>query len=124
MKCPGEWPGRLFILQLEDGDIVHEVIEQFDIDKEIEAASLIVPGGADDSSQLVVGPREYRGLSLEPMQRQLENAHKVSGAGTLFRDDQNIHEPLAVVFLVRSSHQHIKIAIFRLKIRLRPLGHS
>lgn len=86
MKFTEAQQGRVFILRLEDGEIVHEVIEQFAVDQNIEAASLIILGGADDGSRLVVGPKEDRGLPLEAMKYQLENAHEVTGTGTLFRD--------------------------------------
>lgn len=83
-------PGRVFILRLEDGDIVHEVIERFAEEQQIMAASLIVVGGADDGSRLVVGPREDRGLPVEPMQHALEHTHEVAGVGTLFRDEAGV----------------------------------
>lgn len=83
-------PGRIFILRLEDGDIVHETIERFALEQNITAASLIVVGGADDGSRLVVGPRDDRGLPLEPMHYALEHAHEVAGVGTLFRDDAGV----------------------------------
>lgn len=83
-------PGRVFILRLEDGDIVHEVIERFAEEQNILAASLIVVGGADDGSRLVVGPREDRGLPVEPMQHALEHTHEVAGVGTLFRDEAGV----------------------------------
>jgi len=82
--------GRVFILRLEDGDIVHETIERFAMEHDIIAASLIVVGGADDGSRLVVGPREDRGLPVEPMQHALEHAHEVAGVGTLFRDEVGV----------------------------------
>ena len=82
--------GRVFVLRLEDGDIVHETIERFAEEQKIMAASLIVVGGADNGSRLVVGPREDRGLPLEPMQYTLEHAHEVAGVGTLFRDEDGV----------------------------------
>lgn len=82
--------GRVFILRLEDGEIVHEVIEKFADEQDIQAASLVIVGGADDGSRLVVGPKEDRGLPLNPMKLQLENAHEVSGTGTLFRDEAGV----------------------------------
>lgn len=83
-------PGRVFVLRLEDGDVVHETIERFAVEQRIEAASLIVVGGADDGSRLVVGPREDRGLPLEAMKTQLAHAHEVAGVGTLFRDEEGV----------------------------------
>lgn len=82
--------GRVFILRLEDGDIVHETIERFAEEQKIMAASLIVVGGADAGSRLVVGPHEDRGLPLEPMQYALEHVHEVAGVGTLFRDEAGV----------------------------------
>jgi len=90
MKFSQAQPGRVFVLRLEDGDIVHEVIERFAGEQKIAAASLIVVGGADDGSRLVVGPREDRGLPLEPMHHELGHAHEVAGVGTLFRDEAGV----------------------------------
>lgn len=87
MKFSQAQQGRTFILRLEDGDIVHEVIEQFAADQGIRAAALIIIGGADDGSRLVVGPEEDRGLPLNPMKRALTNAHEVTGTGTIFEDE-------------------------------------
>ena len=90
MKYSEARQGRVIVLRLEDGEIVHEVIEQFAKDHDIRAASLVIVGGADDGSRLVVGPKEDRGLPLNPMKLQLEHAHEITGTGTLFRDDQDI----------------------------------
>lgn len=97
MKYSEAKPGRVFILRLEDGEIVHEVIEQFARDHHIKAASLVIVGGADDGSCLVVGPEENRGAVLKPMTHLLENAHEVCGVGTLFWDDEQplLHMHLA-----------------------------
>jgi len=90
MKYSVATPGRIFILRLEDGEIVHEVIEQFANDQQIDAASLIILGGADDGSRLVVGPKEDRGIPVEAMKTELINAHEVAGTGTLFRDEDGV----------------------------------
>ena len=86
MKFSQARQGRIFILRLEDGEIVHEVIERFAGEQGISAAALIILGGADDGSRLVVGPASDRGLPLEPMERALAHAHEVAGTGTLFKD--------------------------------------
>ncbi len=78
--------GRTFILRLEDGDIVHETIEQFARDKKIQSASLIILGGADDGSKLVTGPREARAKPIIPLHSELSGVHEVTGTGTLFPD--------------------------------------
>lgn len=82
--------GRVFILRLEDGEVVHETIERFAREQGIEAASLTLVGGADAGSQLVVGPRHDRILPLEPLQHQLDHVHEVAGVGTLFCDEAGV----------------------------------
>ncbi|MBM9536275.1 PPC domain-containing DNA-binding protein [Desulfobulbus alkaliphilus] len=90
MKYAQARQGRVFILRLEDGEIVHEVIEQFALDHDITAASVILVGGADDGSRLVVGPRVDRQLPVEAMKHQLKNVHEAVGVGTLFRDEEGV----------------------------------
>lgn len=87
MKYSQAKQGRVFILRLEDGEVVHEVIETFAKDQGIQAAALVIIGGADAHSRLVVGPETDRELPLKPMERVLENAHEVTGTGTLFLDN-------------------------------------
>ncbi len=53
MKYSMAKPGRIFIIRLEDGDIVHDELEKFARKKGVKAASLIVLGGADAESVLV-----------------------------------------------------------------------
>ena len=76
--------GRSFIIRLEDGEIIHEVIENFAREHQIRAAALIILGGADDGSTLVVGPREDRTLPVVPMTHILAHAHEAAGTGTIF----------------------------------------
>ena len=47
MKYSEAKQGRIFIIRLEDGEILHETIEAFAAAKKIRAAALIVLGGAD-----------------------------------------------------------------------------
>ena len=76
--------GRLFILRLEDGEIVHEAIEEFARKKTIRAAAVIAVGGADGGSRLVVGPEEGRSRPIHPLEHVLEDVHEVAGVGTIF----------------------------------------
>jgi predicted DNA-binding protein with PD1-like motif len=78
--------GRIFVLRLEDGDIVHESIEAFAAEKSIQSAALIIIGGADKQSRLVVGPEDGRAEKVVPMVHMLANVHEVAGTGTVFPD--------------------------------------
>jgi len=80
--------GRIFVIRLEDGDIVHEAIESFAKEHAIRAATLVILGGADKGSRLVVGPEDGRATPIISMSLTLENVHEVAGIGTLFPDDE------------------------------------
>ncbi|OPY15046.1 MAG: hypothetical protein A4E66_00210 [Syntrophus sp. PtaB.Bin001] len=88
MKFSQARQGRIFVLRLEDGEIIHEVIERFAEEHSIRAAALIAVGGADQGSRLVVGPEEGRSVPVVPMEFLLENVHEVAGTGTLFPDEE------------------------------------
>ena len=86
MKYSEATQGRTFVIRLEDGDVVHEQIEEFARRHAIRAAALIVLGGADAGSKLVVGPQHGRAQPVVPMEHVLEAVHEVAGTGTLFPD--------------------------------------
>lgn len=88
MKYSEAKPGRIFVIRLEDGDIVHEAIESFAKEHAIRAATLVILGGADKGSRLVVGPKDGRATPIIPMSLTLENVNEVAGVGTLFPDDE------------------------------------
>jgi len=80
--------GRTFVIRLDDGEIVHETIEQFARNHSIKAAALIMVGGADEGSRLVVGPEHGRMKPVIPMEHILDGVHEVAGTGTLFPDEE------------------------------------
>ena len=80
--------GRTFVIRLDDGDIVHEEIENFAREQGINAAALIILGGADEGSTLVVGPEKARVSPVVPMEHDLDDVHEVAGTGTIFPDDE------------------------------------
>ena len=84
MKYSEAKPGRVFVIRLEDGDVVHETLEQFAKDHAVKAASLIILGGADKGSVLVTGPAQGRVTPIVPTTTELDNVHEISGTGTIF----------------------------------------
>lgn len=87
MKYSEAKQGRIFVIRLEDGDILHEEIERFAKERDIKAATLIALGGADSGSKLIVGPADGRSSPVVPLSLQLDNVHEVTGTGTLFPDE-------------------------------------
>jgi predicted DNA-binding protein with PD1-like motif len=90
MKYSEAKQGRTFVMRLEDGDIVHEEIEQFAKDHSIRAAALIIVGGIDGASKLIVGPEQGRSNPVTPMVHVLDDVHEIAGVGTLFPDEEGI----------------------------------
>ena len=80
--------GRIFVIRLEDGEVLHETIERFAEEQGIRAATLVIVGGADEGSKLVVGPEKGRAVPVNPMTHVLAAVHEITGTGTLFPDEQ------------------------------------
>jgi len=78
--------GRTFIIRLEDGEILHEQIEEFARTRSINAAAVIALGGIDKGSKLVVGPEHGRSKPISPMEHILNDVHEIAGVGTIFPD--------------------------------------
>jgi predicted DNA-binding protein with PD1-like motif len=86
MKYSEAKMGRVFVVRLEDGDILHESLERFARERGIQAGAVIVLGGADVGSKLVVGPEHGRSQPVVPMELILDDVHEVAGVGTIFPD--------------------------------------
>ncbi len=80
MKFSQAQSGRVFVLRLEDGEIVHECLERFAAEHGIARAVLTLHGGADVGSVLVTGPREDRcPPPIAPQTTTLDHVHEVVG---------------------------------------------
>jgi predicted DNA-binding protein with PD1-like motif len=79
-------PGRVYIIRLEHGDVLHEEIERFCESESIRTAVLLVVGGADQGSRLVVGPERGDHAPIVPQIHTLTGVHEVAGTGTVFWD--------------------------------------
>jgi predicted DNA-binding protein with PD1-like motif len=87
MKYSTATLGRVLVLRLEDGDVVHECIEEAARAEGIVRAAVILLGGADGGSRVVVGPEDGRADPVVPMERLLHDVHEMAGAGTIFPDE-------------------------------------
>jgi len=82
MKATEGEIGRVFVLRLEDGDVVPDCIERFAEEKGIAAGHVILIGGIG-GGEVVVGPRRSDEMPPEPMLLPLDGAHEVAGVGVL-----------------------------------------
>ena len=88
MKYSQAKQGRIFIIRLEDGEILHETLEHFAAGQGVKAAFMIILGGVGGQSRLVVGPEDGQASPVTPMVHELDNVHEIVGTGTLFPDEQ------------------------------------
>ncbi|NOR78364.1 MAG: DUF296 domain-containing protein [Methanophagales archaeon] len=92
MKYSEAKQGRTFVIRLEDGDIIHEKLEEFARVHSINAAAVIAVGGVDEGSKLVVGPEQGRSKPITPMEHILRDVREIAGVGTIFPDKD--HNPV------------------------------
>jgi len=74
--------GRVFVVRLEDGDVVPECIERFAEEKKVSVGQAILVGGIG-GGDVVVGPRRSEERRPEPMLLPIDGAHEVVGVGVL-----------------------------------------
>lgn len=95
MKFSEAARGRVFIIRLEQGEVVHEVLEKFALEHGVKRAALIMVGAADQGSSIVCGPRDPDARPVEPLRFALPAVHEMTGVGTIF-PDQDGHPMLHV----------------------------
>jgi predicted DNA-binding protein with PD1-like motif len=77
--------GRVFVLRLEDGDMVPACIEEFAAKKAIKVGHVILIGGIG-GGQVVVGPRDSKEMPPDPVLLTVDGAHEVEGLGIIAPD--------------------------------------
>lgn len=89
MQYSGGSVGRVFVLRLEDGDKLPDVVENFAKDKDISGAACWFVGGMHDGT-LVVGPKDASTMPPEPMLHTLDGVHEAAAVGTIFPDESGM----------------------------------
>lgn len=84
--CEGQL-GRVFVIRLEDHDVIPTCIESFAEEKKISVGQVLVIGGIG-SGQVVVGPRDSDEMPPEPMLLPVDGAHEVVGVGIITPDEK------------------------------------
>ena len=82
MKAREGHLGRVFVIRLEEGDMVPECIERFAEEKEISVGHVILIGGIG-GGEVVVGPRNSEERPPQPMCLPVDGVHEVMGVGVL-----------------------------------------
>jgi predicted DNA-binding protein with PD1-like motif/Arc/MetJ family transcription regulator len=87
MKYSEGTMGRVFVLRLEDGDILNDTIEAFAREQRVGRALAFYLGGAADGSKVVVGPNAARQDTIVPLVHVLAGSQEVLALGTLFPNE-------------------------------------
>ncbi len=82
MKSSEGHVGRVFVIRLEDGDVVPGCIERFAEEKNVRVGHVILVGGVG-GGELVVGPRDSTAMPPDPMFLPLDGAHELAAVGVL-----------------------------------------
>ncbi len=90
MKYASAQLGRVFVLRLEDGDRLPDVIEGFAAEHGIAAALVFFLGGAERGSKVVVGPEDGDVARPVPMVELLTGASEAVGVGTIFSNTDGV----------------------------------
>ena len=78
--------GRVFVIRLEDGDMVPECIERFAAEQGVSVGHAILIGGIG-GGVVVVGPRRSDTMPPDPMLLPVDGAHEVAAVGVLAPGD-------------------------------------
>jgi predicted DNA-binding protein with PD1-like motif len=74
--------GRVFVIRLEDGDVIPNCINDFAEKHGVRYGQVIIVGGIG-SGQMVVGPRRSDEMPVEPMLLPIDGVHEVAGVGVI-----------------------------------------
>lgn len=83
--CQGKM-GRVFVIRLEDGDMVPGCIERFAEENGVSVGHAVLVGGIG-GGEVVVGPRCSQEMPPQPMLLPVDGAHEVVGVGVLAPDE-------------------------------------
>jgi predicted DNA-binding protein with PD1-like motif len=87
MKFSEAKQGRIFIIKLDQNDVLQDTIERFATEHKISAAMLVGLGAADDKSVLVAGPMDGEERPVKQIPEVLDDVHEIVAIGTIFPNE-------------------------------------
>lgn len=87
MKAAEGKMGRVFVIRLEDGDVVPACLEEFAAKNNVQAGFVNIIGGMWDGN-IVTGPRRSEEMPPDPMLTPVEGAHEVVCTGVIALDEE------------------------------------
>ncbi len=87
MKATEGSMGRIFVIRLEDGDVVPACLEEFAENNSIKVGFVTIIGGMAEGN-IVTGPRHTDEMPPDPMLTPVKEAHEVVGTGVIASDNE------------------------------------
>jgi len=78
--------GRVFVLRLEEGDVVPDSIEQFAREHGVRVGQVVLLGAFDRGS-VVAGPRDSNTVPRKPILLPVDGIHETIGVGLIAPDE-------------------------------------
>lgn len=85
MKASEGKIGRVFVVRLEDGDVLPGCLEKFAAENNIKCGQVVLVGGICEG-QVVAGPRQTDEMPPDPVYIPIDGAHEVVGIGIIAPD--------------------------------------
>ncbi len=82
MKAAEGSMGRVFIVRLDEGDVIPDCLEEFSAQKGIKAGLVTIIGGIGEGN-IVTGPRCSEDMPPDPIITPVEEPHEVVGSGVI-----------------------------------------
>lgn len=79
--------GRMFVLRLDDGELLNETLEAFAEEQGVTHALAFYLGGSADGSRMVVGPDASREDAVVALVHTLSGPREALAIGTIFPDE-------------------------------------
>ncbi|MCK9356515.1 MAG: DNA-binding protein [Dehalococcoidia bacterium] len=86
MKATQGSVGRVFVLQLEDGDVVPECIERFASEQCLRVGQVLLLGAFNEGT-VVAGPRDSNTVPRNPILLPVDGIHETIGVGLIAPDE-------------------------------------
>jgi predicted DNA-binding protein with PD1-like motif len=122
MRYTTAQPGRVLVVRLEDGDVLHKCLQEAARREGISRAAVWLLGGADAGSRVVVGPAAGRAAAIEPMEQVLDEVHELAGVGTIFPDEEG--QPVLHLHAAFGRGEHAHAGCVRLGVRTWLIGEA
>jgi len=79
--------GRIFVLRLEDGDLLNDTLEAFARDEGVKRGLAFYLGGSAEGSKMVVGPDAGRDDAVIALVHVLAGVQEAFAVGTIFPNE-------------------------------------